>query len=164
MRTHRDGIAGKADGRWPQVLRRGKPTFLVELAVVGQISLRHDAQQLSFLDDGCTVEQQIAHYDGQSDDGDDVELTGKVKQRQYTSFGSIEEKALAEQVLAGVACDGEFREDDYFDALALGLCDDGLYLLKIVGGIGHLYGRHSRSYFDESVLHIETKWGFYGVT
>ena len=147
------GAACKTDFHRPQVLGRSKPALFVELAVVGQVGLRHDAQQLSTLDDGSTVEQQVACYDGQSDNGDDVELAGEVHEREYCRLGRVEERGLGEQVLAGVARDRQLGEYNDFDALSFGLSDEALYLLHVVLYVANLHCRHGGSHLDKSVLH-----------
>ena len=72
--------ACEIDIRRIQILSRGKPTFLVELAVVREIGLRHDAEQRTTLDDGSTVVEQTVDHHRQSEHRDDVELAGEVEQ------------------------------------------------------------------------------------
>ena len=77
---------GVAEIGGSQVLRGGKPPFLVKLAVVGQVLLGHHAQYLTFLDNRGAVEQQVANGNGKSDDRDDVELARKVEQHEHGCF------------------------------------------------------------------------------
>ena len=102
-----------------QVLRRGKPSFLIKLAVVGQICLGHNAQYLPLLYHYSAVEQQVACHYGCSYNGDDVELACKVEQHHYALLCHLQEEVLAEEVLTTVTCDRKLWEDDDFHTLAL---------------------------------------------
>ena len=53
--TDRHRATCKVDLRRIQILRRGKPALLIELRIVWQIGLGHDAQQRTPLNDGGTV-------------------------------------------------------------------------------------------------------------
>ena len=154
IRVDGDGVAGEADLGGPQVLSRRKPALLVKLAVVGEVRLRHESQQLALLNDGRTVEQQVAHHHGESHDGDDVQLAGEVEERHYRSLCSVEQHILCKQVLTGVAGKAQFREDDDLHALAFSLHDEVLNLLYVVLRVGHAHHGHSCSHFDKSVFHI----------
>ena len=86
-----DWCASQIDIGIVQVLRRGKPTFLVELVVVRQIGLRHDTQQCTALDDGSTIEQQATSLDGQPYHADNIQLTGEVQQLKQSTLGLVEQ-------------------------------------------------------------------------
>ena len=98
-------MSGKTDLLFAQVLCRGKPTLLIELAIVRQIGLWHDTKNLSSLDNHTTVEQEIARYDRRSHDSDDVELASEIEQHHDALFRSLQQDLLAEEILTGVACD-----------------------------------------------------------
>ena len=147
------GTACEVDVCRVQVLRRGKPALLVELAVAGQISFRHDAQQLSRLDDGSAVVEQAVDHHGQSHHGDDVELTGKVEQIHHALFRPVEQSLFTEQVLTRITRHTEFRQNHHLDALALGLSYQALNLLYIVLYVGHFHRRHGGGHLHKSVFH-----------
>ena len=53
--THVNTAASKIDIRRIQILCRGKPTFLIKLCIVRQISLWHDTKDGSTLKYYCTI-------------------------------------------------------------------------------------------------------------
>ena len=59
-------------GSWSQVLRRSEPALLIKFGIIGQISFRNDAQQLAFLEDYRSVEQQISRRHWRSYNNDNV--------------------------------------------------------------------------------------------
>ena len=75
-----NGTSCQIDFRRLKVLRRGKPTLLVELVVVGQVGLRHKPEDGTLLHDDGDIEQQAACLHGHTDHSDDVELTGVAEQ------------------------------------------------------------------------------------
>ena len=80
-------MSGVANLAIAQVLRRGKPALLVELAVVRQISLWHDAQDLTVLNHDTAIQQQVAYHYRSTDNRDDVELSGEIEQHHHCLLG-----------------------------------------------------------------------------
>ena len=76
-------VSGIADLAVAQILGRGKPALLIELTVVREIGLRHDAQDLSVLDHDTAIQQQIASHYRSADNGDDVEFAGEIEQHHH---------------------------------------------------------------------------------
>ena len=109
-----------------------EPALLVELLVVGQEGLRHEAEYLAALHDGSTVEQGSAIRHRQADDTDDVEAAGDVHQVDETHLSLVQQELLPEQVSAGIGSDGKLRQTDDFYPLALSLNDERLNLLYVV--------------------------------
>ena len=147
-----------AERRVVEVLGRGKPPFLIKLTVVGQKRFWHHAEDAPLLDDDGTVEQQVAHLDGCADDGDHVLAHRKLQEAQHRLLRPVDEGALAKQVLAGVAREGEFGEDDHLDMLALGLVDEALDLLQVVVEVCDAHAGDGGGHGKESVLH--SLWRF----
>ena len=149
-----DRCASQIDIGVVQVLRRGKPALLVELTVVGQIGLRHNAQQGATLDNGSAVEQQTTGLNRQAYHADDVELTSEVQQLEQSILGLVEQQFLLKQVLTCVTRQRQFGEAEQLHALAIGQCDELLDFLYVVLHIGYAYGRYGCSHLDKSVFHI----------
>ncbi len=137
-----------------QILSGSKPAFLVELTVVGQVCLRHNAEHMTFLNDDGTVEQQISHRHGCTDDGNDVELVGELKKFHHRHLGSVEQHMLPEEILTGIAGEAQLRKDDDLHALSFGLCDERLYVFDVFVAVGNADKRHSRGHLDISVFHF----------
>ena len=97
--TDRDDPACKIELRRIQILSRGKPALFIELCIVGQVSLWHQAQQCTALDNGCTVIEQAVDDNWQAHDGNDVQFTRKIEQSQDSRLGMIQQELLLEQVL-----------------------------------------------------------------
>ena len=149
-----DGASGQIDLGVSQILSRGEPALFVELVVVGQIGLGHDAEHGALLQHDGTVEQQVAGDDGHAHDADDVEPPGVLDEPGERLFGLVEQQLLPEEVLTGVAGQTEFGETDDFHALSVGLHDLFLYFSGVVVDVGYFDGGHSGRHFDESVGHI----------
>ena len=93
-------LRGRGDKHWvtgiayllgAQVLRRGEPPLLVELAVIGKEGLGHYAKNLATLDDDGAVEQQVARDQWHADDGDDVKLPAELQQLHHAVLRSVQE-------------------------------------------------------------------------
>ena len=98
-------IAGKEIGS------RGEPAGLVEFVVGRVIDFRDDALDLSVPeDDGAVVQFVIVPDRGTDDDGDffPAEMVPDGGDRR---FRTLDQEVRAEKVPAGIACHGEFRED-----------------------------------------------------
>ena len=132
---------------------RGEPALLVELAVIGQVGLRHEAEQAAALYNGRAVEQDVAHRNGQAYYTDDVEVAREVEQLKQRLLGALQQERLAEEVLAGVARDAKLGEHRHLYATPLGHGDNVLYLLQIVLAVGHPHRGHGGCNLNESVLH-----------
>ena len=139
-----------------QVLGRGKPALLIELAVVGQVGLGYNAEELSFLDDNRTIEQQVTDNDRESDDGNDVKLTGEVKQLDNALLGDIYQQILPEKILARIARDRQLREYDNLNPFSFRLCDKRFYLVQIVLAVSDFNCWNRCCDFDKSMLHNRT--------
>ena len=152
-RCNQHGLPGVVYLCRTKVARRCKPPLFVELCIVRKVGLWYYSDYLSVLYHCCTVEQQRTHTHRNADNGNDVELTGKVEQHHHSVLRVVEQQLLSEQVLACIACNAELREDDYLNPLPF--CS--YYLLfnsvKIELSVGYPYLRNCRSHFDKSVFH-----------
>ena len=67
-----NSISGKKQVGIIQILSRSKPTLLVEFAVVGKVSLRNESQEIAFLYNGSTIEEQVSTNHRKSHNGNNI--------------------------------------------------------------------------------------------
>ena len=67
-----NSISGKKQIGIIQILSRSKPTLLVEFAVVGKVSLRNESQEIAFLYNGSTIEEQVSTNHRKSHNGNNI--------------------------------------------------------------------------------------------
>ena len=92
-----------------RVVAGGEPALLVELAVVGQVGLRRDPEDLAALDDDGAVEQAVADEQGGADDDDRGELGGGLGDGDDRPVDLVEEDVLHVEVVDGVAAEARAR-------------------------------------------------------
>lgn len=151
--TQPDGGACQIDLRRIQVLGRGKPAFLVELVIVGQIGLGNHTEYAAPLHHNGTVQQQSSCLHGQSYHTDDVQLAGKLQQAYQSLLGLVQQQLLLEQVLTGVARQTEFRKTNNLHLLAVSQGDQFLHLLDVVLNVCYFHGGHSSRHFYKTIFH-----------
>ncbi len=124
---------------------------LIELTVVGQVGLRHDAQHLPAMDgDGAIVESTLAAQ-GRADDQDREQCLGRLGQLAYGGFHRVQQGILQQQVVYGVGGEAQFRKHDQGGAPGVRLSRQ----LQCLGHIGHGVGyndlRHGGPQAQEAV-------------
>ncbi len=92
--------------------RRAEPPALVELLVIGQELLGHDAQHRAVGDRHGAVEQAVADRDRRADEDDLPAPRRRISDPADGRGRGIQQPRLAEQVGAGVSGDAEFRKHD----------------------------------------------------
>ena len=145
-----------AEGQAEEFLLRGglKPTFLIEFAVVGQVGLGHQTQQLPMAEEGGTVVELAPGPHGQANRQEEVQL---LRSRQHLAQGLLrpaKQGVLQKQVAAGVAGQAQLRQAQHLDALLCRLAHKGNTGLGVVGTVGHPDFRGAYSHFDKSVPHV----------
>ena len=78
--NHGNLLPADEDRAGLEVLETGKPALLIELLVVGQVALGHDAKYLTMLDDCGAIEQTTVIGHWQTHDADDVQTPAEVHQ------------------------------------------------------------------------------------
>ena len=129
----------------------GEPARLVELTVVGQVLLGHDAH-VPAADDGGAVVELTADFQRQPDDERRPDRQrGKAGKR---GLGGGEQRGLEEQVGAGVPGQAQLREYAKLRAAGIGLgkqrtnlADIGLRVGKMHPGHGGHDANHGQSSF-----------------
>ena len=147
------GLAGISHLRVAQVLRRSKPAFLVELTIVGQIGLWHDAKDLSSLHHYGAVQEQVARHHGSAHDGDNVLVQGEVKKTHNALLTGVQQHLLAEEVLAGIARHRQFGEHDCLHVLVLCLGNLPFHLLQVERHVSYPHRRNGTRHLHISVSH-----------
>jgi hypothetical protein len=110
---------------------------LVELPVVREIALRHDAQHSPAIDHHRAVEQLSLEPERRPHQQDRREAPALLDQPCQRGLDAAEQRVLLVQVLVAVGRDPELREQRHGRAqirCAAGKCEG---MLHVVGGIGH---------------------------
>ena len=149
--AERDGGAGERDLAGTGVVGAAELARLVELAVVRQVGLRHDAEHTAVAEHRRAVEEAMVDAQGQPDDGDRRDLRRRRGDAAERDLAGIEEGALVEQVVAGVGREPELGEGDDDRALRGGLLEHRDRLARVVGGIGDADLRHGDGDAREAV-------------
>ena len=150
---HMNGAACEIDVLGYHIGAGGKPPFLIELVVVGQVGLRDKSQQRSVLYHSGTVIQQRTYAHGQTHHRDDVELACEVEQHQQAFLGLVQQQLLTKQVLTTVACQRQLGKHDDLRSPTLCLSYQALYLLNVVRHIGHPHTWYGSGHLYHSVSH-----------
>ena len=135
-------------------MRRSKPAFLIELAIIGKIGFRHNPYQSAMIYNRGTVEKHIGSDNRNSDNEYNIKRTGEVQQAQHTFFCTVYKMPLHEKVLTRVACYRQFWKDHYLYPFVF--CHGNLlfHVFKIAETISNTYCRNGRCHRDKSVFHI----------
>ena len=129
-----------------------EPAFLVELLVVGLGDLRHGAEDASVAaDEGAVQQAAVGHPPrGADDQRAFVRASGNGGQR---IFGGAAQIVAEEQVLAGVAGDGEFREQ-HDGGVRRSVSVGGQNGVRVGGGIGNGHRRRDGGDLQEPELGV----------
>ena len=124
---------------------------LVELAVVRQVGLRHDAEDAAVADHRRAIEEAMVDAQRQADDGDRRDRGGRRGDAAERDLAGVEQGALVEQVVAGVGREAQLGEGDHDGALRRGLLEHPDRLAGVVGRIGDADVRHGDGDAREAV-------------
>ena len=162
-RSERHFGAQQRDAIRRRVLGRAELARFVELAVVRQITLRHDALDLTARDHHGAVEKRMVDAQRHAHDHCNGKVLRCRHDRRERLFAGIEQRPLVEQVVAGVSRKPKLRERDQHRTV----CRRLLRQVDGFGGVerrignaatGHAY-RHASEIvaveIEESVFHLE---------
>ena len=131
---------------------RGEPALLVELVVPGQERLRHHPEQPPLLHQGGAVEEAAVLGHGQADRDHDGQARGLAEQTREGPFRAPDQgREAEEQVPAGVAGEGQLRQDEHLHSLGVGPPGEGQAALRVPLGVRHHHRRASRADPQEAV-------------
>ena len=123
----------------------GELPLFVKLAVVGQVGLGHNTQQLPPAQHGSAVVQLAVHQQRQANQHYGVQCAGLRKQPLQCIQCALLQGALQKQIAAGVAGKAKLRENrQLYPPLrgSLQLCQN---LLRIIGAVCHPQGGRKSS-------------------
>ena len=138
----------------PMVRRRGgKAALFREHVVVRQPRLRHDAEQLSRVDDRCAVIEFSAEAQRKPDCRDWVKALRRLHNLRQRRFDRAEQAVREKQIAAGVARQAKFRQRQQIHARRVRLTHPRKDLLRIVLHIrDHDIDCPCRN-FDKTIFH-----------
>ncbi len=122
-----------------------EPAPLIELAVVGQVALGHDAQHPSGVDRDGAVEQPPAPPERRPDAEHGRELARRLRQARQRRFHPVEQRVLQVQVVDGVSAEAELRKHHQRGARLVARARQPQRLGDVPADIGgrHGGGRHA---------------------
>ena len=115
----------------------GELPFFVELAVVGQVGLGHDAQQLPPAQHGGAVVQLAVHQQRQAHQRYGIQRAGLRKQPLQRIQCALLQGALQKQIAAGVAGKAKLREYRQLYPPLRGSLQLRQHLLRVIGAVCH---------------------------
>ena len=134
---------------------------LVELAVVRQVGLGHDAQQPAAVHDRGAVEQRMVHAQRQPHHRHRGQAFAGGDDARQRRFAAVEQRALVEQVVAGVGRQPQLGKDHQRRALLRGLLQQRDALLGVEGRVGDAAARHRHRHAGEALaVQVEELCGF----
>src|SRR4051812_28267053 len=139
-------LSGERDLRLEAGIAWRELTPLVELPVVGQVGLRHDAEQPPLADEGAAVIEEPVDRDRQTDEGRDRQPARGGEQFAQRVLRRLQQRSLVKQVVACVGREaklGEHREHRLLACRAAHQLDGRVEIRRRVadtdarGGEGH---------------------------
>ena len=125
----------------------GELPFFVKLAVVGQVGLGHDAQQLPAAQHGGAVVQFAVHQKRQAHQRHGIQRAGLRKQPFQRIQCTLLQRALQKQIAAGVAGKAELRKYRQLYPALCGRLQLRQNLLRVIGAVCHPQGGRKGSCF-----------------
>ena len=123
----------------------GELPFFVELAVVGQVGLGHDAQQLPAAQHGGAVVQLAVYQQRQAHQRHGIQRAGLRKQPFQRIQCALLQSALQKQIAAGVAGKAKLREYCQLYPTLRGSLQLLQNLLRVIGAVCHPQGGRKSS-------------------
>ncbi len=151
VHPERGGLAAHGDLAAPDACARSEIAALVELAVVGQISLGDDAEDAAAVDHHRRVVEPARASQGRADDQHRKQFAAGVGDRGDPCFDRIQHRILQQQLVQRIGRDAEFREHHHGRAGRIPLAGQLQRRLDVERRIGRLHARHGRRDADELV-------------
>ena len=131
----------------------GELPLFVKLAVVGQVGLGHDAQQLPPAQHGGAVVQLAVHQKRQAHQRHGVQRAGLRKQPFQRIQCALLQSALQKQIAAGVAGKAKFRENRQLYPPLRGSLQLLQHLLCVIGAVCHPQRGRKGSCLQKTIFH-----------
>ena len=133
---------------------RGKPSGLVELVVVGQIYLGHNADDDAVAQQDGAVVEPVAVGEGCTHGHGHVNAFGRFGQVHQSRYRSFQQCFVVEEVGACISCQGEFWENQQLHSLRMCFSDEVDVLFQVVFDIGHPHGWNGSGDTEEPIIGI----------
>ena len=144
---------GDGAARPPQVLPGGKPAGLVELTVVGDMGLGHQAEELPPADYRGAVVELVPVPHGQAQSRHHVQVLGGLQYGGEGLLGAPEQGVLQKQIAAGVPGEAELGQGQHPHSLCRRLPHQVEAGLGVVPAVRHFDSRRARRRLDKAVSH-----------
>ncbi len=131
---------------------RREPAGFVELAVVGDVRLRHQSHDAALRQHRGAVVDRVAVAHGQARDDRQRQLARPPQQLLQGLLGGVEQRGLQKEVAARVARERQFGENDDFDAPLCGLLREGDVPLGVASAVRHVNMRYGSRHPQKTVL------------
>ena len=131
----------------------GELPLFVEFAVVGQVGLGHNAQQLPPAQHGSAVVQLAVHQQRQANQHYGVQCAGLRKQPLQRIQCALLQGALQKQIAAGVAGKAKLREYRQLYPPLRGSLQLRQHLLCIIGAVCHPQRGRKGSCLQKTIFH-----------
>src|SRR5437870_5703461 len=130
---------------------RGEPPLLVELAGIGQVSFRNDAQHTAAIADDGTIEQLAIQTQWHAHDPNRRERFALLEQARERGFTRIQQSILVKEIFVGIRGQAEFRKQSDGRIGLRGAPGELQSSLKVEGGISHTERRDAYRSANEAV-------------
>ena len=131
---------------------RSKPAALIELAIIGQILLGRQAQQLARAAHGGAVVDVLGHRNGKTDRKDDRQLASLIEDAHKRRLAGMQQRAVMEQVRRGIAGQVKLGQHKRTNAALGSLANSRQCHLGIALDIGHANPRRSRRHTQKAIV------------
>ena len=135
----------------PPVVARGEVPPLVELAVGRQVGLGRDAEHPAPVHDHRAVEHPGAVHERRPHDDDRQQVGGRCGQLLDGRLDLGQQGVLEQQVVDGVAAQGELGEDRHGHALVMAGAHLGQHRGEIGPRVGHRHRHRARGHAGEAL-------------
>ena len=133
---------------------RGEVTRLVEFAVIGNVLLGHEAEQLAAAADRGAVIECVVCLNGQTDGNDHRRACRVLEDTGQTVLGGAQQGFLQEQVAAGVAGQYQLRENAQRDTGVHGFSHELDDAGGIISTVGDADARGSGGDLQKTIFHV----------
>ena len=132
---------------------RRKIAPLIKLAVIRNVTLRHEAEQFSLLKNGNRIVKSVLKRKGQTDKAKHFAVRRVMQQLPQLPKHRFLQRVLQKQIPAGVGAQRELGEHQYLGSPSRFAPNDGLDLLPVVSGICNPHGRRRGCDAEKPVSH-----------
>ena len=149
VRAERGVVPGDGDRPAGDADARGEMPALVELAVIRQKNLWHDAEQLAAMDRDRAVVKLPMRAQRRADDKHREPVPAGLDQTIDLGLDRVEQRILKQQIVDRIGREAQLGEHHQPDPRRVALGEQRLDRLGIMGGLGHRHMGHAGADADE---------------